>query len=77
MNRKNGSAESLTLFYLAKSLDRQHALEEHTKKLWDRLEKERTLLNSALHDLAATADHPGISNERFITNWYRKRGGKL
>jgi DNA-binding SARP family transcriptional activator len=77
VNRKNASAESLTLFYLAKSLDRQHSMEKLIQQLWSRLEREHILLNSALHDLAAAAKKPGVSQEKFIGDWYRKRGGKL
>jgi hypothetical protein len=62
--------------YLAASLNRQADLADLVQRLFARIEEQQILLASALHELYAAVERPGLSRDRFINNWYadkRKR----
>lgn len=58
---------------LAAQLDRNSDLEALIKRLFVRIEIQQVLVNSAVHELAATDARPqGQSRERFVNEWYRR-----
>jgi hypothetical protein len=71
----NGSDRAMYQHLLARALDRNTALEELVQELYLRLEDERTLLRSALHELAAARGARSTSN--FVAAWYRERRVRL
>ena len=63
--------------HLARALDRNTDLEDLVKRLFARIEDQNILLNSALHDLSRHEATTGLSQQQFITKWFRARGRRL
>lgn len=57
---------------LAAQLDRNADLEDLVKKLFRRLEIQQTLLNSAVHELAAVATPKGTPRAKYVNVWYQE-----